>query len=454
MEYENKEWEMNFKDMFFFALFKWKRIIAISLVLALIFGGFQFVRSFQKSKYPGKSDLEYAEEMEKYSRDLEILESSIEDTNQMIDEQKNYLLESTLMQLGPHNTYEAKADLYIATDYKIMPNMVYQNVDYIESIMAIYKSMLKNNDIVSDIADSMDMDGKYLKELISVSASTGHVLEISVLHKESEIAERILDLLMEKIESTKQTVTLVIGQHRIEVVLRTAGPYVDGDVLSDKREKQEKVLSGYEEDLEELEKELNKLKGSAPVKKEQVNPLKKGVIWAAIGCAVGAVLCAVAYCVIFVFRTWVYSADELSARIGIKCLGSILSEQKRIDRISRRIKKLEGRITENSQENIALIAQTVANYSADIKQVLVVGSGERAWNDYLVKRIQPEIPDIKLTASGSLLRDADAVTSLRQCDAVLLVESCGKTKYKTIGLERERIEDAGKKLLGCVLIDI
>ena len=46
MEYENKEWEMNFKDMFFFALFKWKRIIAISLVLALIFGGFQFVRSF------------------------------------------------------------------------------------------------------------------------------------------------------------------------------------------------------------------------------------------------------------------------------------------------------------------------------------------------------------------------------------------------------------------------
>ena len=445
MNYENQDWEMSFKDMLFFVLYKWKKIVLVGLALGLVLGGFQAFQTMSNPVDLQKAEAKYQQQMDKYNRERDVLEGSISSAKLMVENQKDYLLNSTLMQLGTHNVYEAKADLYITTDYQIMPDMVYQNEDNSGSIIAVYESVLKNNDVIYQVAEKVSMDTKHLKELITVTDVTNHVLEIIVLHNDVEKAEQVLDLLIEHIEATKPTADRIIGEHKVEVLLRTSGPYVDNNgFLAGKREKQEQYLADYEENLEVLEQELKELKKTKPSMNKGSSVLQTGAKWAAIGVAVGAVLAVVYYCVVFVFRTTVYSAEELAARIGIRSLGCVIAEDVRYDVLTRLMRKKEGRIVENSDRNAALVAQTVRNYCTTQESVLVAGRAEPAAIQMLTENLRPYLADIKLTPTGSLLKDADAVSGLRQCDAVLLVESCGKTKYKTIGLERERIEDAGK----------
>lgn len=448
MNYELQDWEMSFKDMFFSVLHKWKQILVIAVVIALALGGMQAFKT-RESNIANKAS--YEGKLASYERSLAIAQDSYDYANQMVENQKRYLQESTLMQINAYNAYEAKISLYISTGYQIMPDMAYQNEDPSESLVAIYKNVITDNDVLAQVSEELGMENKHLKELITTAQPSDHVLAFAVSHTDAEIAEKAAHLIMEHLEKTKPVATKIIGEHSLEVVLDSVGPYVDVSKAIEKREKQEALLVEYEEELAAQKTALSKVQKTKPTKYGS-SVVKTAILWGIIGGVAGVALCAVACCVYFIFRTTVYSADELRGRMGVRCLGSV-TRGKRFDFITRALRRVEGRVVEDSEGNAAVIAQTLCNYTGENKCVLVSGSGDRAYTEKLVERLQNELADLKLVAAGSLLRDADAASGLRQCDAVLLVGVCGKTKYKTIGQERERIQDAGKPFLGCVLVD-
>ena len=448
MNYELQDWEMSFKDMFFSVLYKWKQILVIAVVIALALGGMQAFKT-RESNIANKAS--YEGKLASYERSLAIAQDSYDYANQMVENQKRYLQESTLMQINAYNAYEAKISLYISTGYQIMPEMKYQNEDPSESLVAIYKNVITDNDVLAQVSEELGMENKHLKELITTAQPSDHVLAFAVSHTDAEIAEKAAHLIMEHLEKTKPVATKIIGEHSLEVVLDSVGPYVDVSKAIEKREKQEALLVEYEEELAAQKTALSKVQKTKPTKYGS-SVVKTAILWCIIGGVAGVALCAVACCVYFIFRTTVYSADELRGRMGVRCLGSV-TRGKRFDFITRALRRVEGRVVEDSEGNAAVIAQTLCNYTGENKCVLVSGSGDRAYTEKLVERLQNELADLKLVAAGGLLRDADAASGLRQCDAVLLVEVCGKTKYKTIGQERERIQDAGKPFLGCVLVD-
>ena len=63
------------------------------------------------------------------------------------------------------------------------------------------------------------------------------------------------------------------------------------------------------------------------------------------------------------------------------------------------------------------------------------------------------MPQARITAAGSLLESPEALKALAECEAVVLVARCGSTRYNDILQQAEKIEDHGKQLIGCVLMD-
>ena len=56
-------------------------------------------------------------------------------------------------------------------------------------------------------------------------------------------------------------------------------------------------------------------------------------------------------------------------------------------------------------------------------------------------------------AAARLLRDAAAVRQLSHCDAVLLVEACGRSAYTAVSRAQQMIQDAGKPLAGYLVLE-
>ena len=59
---------------------------------------------------------------------------------------------------------------------------------------------------------------------------------------------------------------------------------------------------------------------------------------------------------------------------------------------------------------------------------------------------------IRCTLGSALETSAAALELLAQCDGVVLVETCGRSRYDRVLWQLETAKDYGKELLGCVVI--
>ena len=186
MNYELQDWEMSFKDMFFSVLYKWKQILVIAVVIALALGGMQAFKT-RESNIANKAS--YESKLASYERSLAVAQGNYDYANQKVENQKRYLQESTLMQIDAYNAYQARITFYISSDYQIMPEMTYQNEDISKSLVAIYKLCITDDNVIAQVSEELGMESKNLRELVSVSQPSDHVLSVVVSHSMDDIAK-------------------------------------------------------------------------------------------------------------------------------------------------------------------------------------------------------------------------------------------------------------------------
>ena len=71
----------------------------------------------------------------------------------------------------------------------------------------------------------------------------------------------------------------------------------------------------------------------------------------------------------------------------------------------------------------------------------------------ICERIAPLLSNITVKTGGDIFNNPEAVNGLAKCDAVILVEQCGKSKYSVISSEINKAEWFGKTVIGCVVIE-
>ena len=447
---ENEEYiEINLKDILFYILRRWKPILAVAVSMALLLGGLKAFKEYKLCLKAAGSEA-FWEEYQNYQDELCLYEKWITATQDKIDTLQFYLDHSILMGADYRNIYEAKATYYIETNYKIIPENNYQDPDKTYTLAWYYQEFLTDYSIFEELGKEMGVDAKYLEELVSVYTVSNNTVALSVSHPDKASAQMILSALQEKLNAVYDDLNSTVEAHTLTLMMDTCGTYIDEDLKDEQQWAHEELLS-YQDELVELKQELRELKEDGGLGKPQV--FVAFVKWCIMGGIAGGFLAVMFFFVKAFIVNRVYSPDQLVSSYHIPVLGCTVHGSKKLDAISLWLRKLEGRPEKKSEESLQFLAVNIENHCNGAKKVLVCSDINTEESSLLVESLNSRLQDIQLIAAGNLLRDADALRMLAQCDAVLLIVTGDQSFSKNIRKELRLIQECGKSAIGFVFTD-
>lgn len=440
MEKERNDQVIFIKDLLFAAFYRWRWIVAVALIFAVILGGITGISQWKAASDVASDEMVQAA-MTAYENQKQLLEKAEEDAQKMVESQEEYNLNSAIMSLDPYGVYKASVALTVLTDKEIQ----YEAEDNTSAILHAYAAHLSSDKVIDAMATEMKMESKYLNELILMEngGSKTKCLSITVSYPDKEGAEKILTMLTAEVENANIEVTKNLGKHNYSYTA-SVDERIDLTII-DKQDEATKRLETLRTALTAAQQQRNALqKPSFGVSAS----LKKVVILAIVGAFLGA--CLVAGCAWFghIVSNKVYSARVLKNKTGLRILGCVPAAGKK-NPIDAWLRKLEGRSL--GEDRLSVAIATVKNYCADGQNVLIAGDCAQADMAPIAEALKNL--GVNVTVGGSLLRDPGAPEKLPAADCVLLVEKCGCSNYANILLTAERIADQNKPLLGCVLVE-
>lgn len=451
---------ISFTNLMLAVLRGWKALLAAALVFALLGGGLKGVSLWRTSgdaAQRARAAAEYESAMELYTCQKEELEANRQSVLDDIENQQAYLDESVLMNVDPYNVYEGTMYLYFSTDYQIMPDTVYQNVDSTQSVVLLYKAALEGGLVLDPVAEAVEMESKYLRELIGVKTEmaggmVNPILSVTVRCGSAELAESILDHVEAQLQKVGSQITRSVGEHAVRIVMESVFCHGDQSLLDTQKsawDRMEKLSEG----LAAADEALNALK--AP---QAPSYTKKGMVLAAakIGVLLGIVgfVCAAGViCVGFIAGDRVYSGREIEYRCGVKNLGSVALKSRKRKALDAWVWKRENRGEYRNTKVYGVLAARLQNRISEAGTVLVAGDAREETIAAVAEKLAAELPKMQVLSAGSLDRDPAAVRGLGKCDAVLLVVECGVSRYSAIDSQEETIREQGAVLMGCVAVD-
>ena len=426
-----------FKDLVFTVLWKWKVVVAVGIILALALGGFQALRMMQTSKGEVSADL-----MTEYENRKEDIEERVAILQQHLDGQNNYLAQSLLMQLDPYHHYEVKVSLYARTDCDGTTENGFQMLNPALTVLRGYEKALLDTESTKAIAQVLGIQEMYVPELSIVEMDEiSGTLSLRMKCEDLESGEKLLTALVTQVRNAQKNIASSVKEHTLSILEQTVVPCVDVK-LAETQKKNNAALTDVQKDLTEAKKELAAL---GTVEVIGGISVKKVVLFAFIGGALGVILCACAIWVNYIVGTKVYSRRILQDVTGVRVLGSVMKKPHKCG-IDRWLYSLEGREKSQSYDLLA----TDIRCRMVGKTLLITGDGDTA---ALYEALTKALPDVQILDCGDILSQASAVTALSSSDAVVLVEHCGVSRYNRVNDRISLIADYGKQLIGCVLLD-
>lgn len=489
----NHEEEIDLIQLAFSILHKYRQILMTVVICAVLAAGFGLAKTAYSSYAAGKAAdsedvavaksaaqqkydeemLAYREEKTKHDTNVqeyqeELLENqqAIESTKIKIQNTQEYLDNSVLNTIDPYNVPVAQADLYVSTDYKIMPGMDYQNVDYTDAVLKAYSSLITNSETMDKIAKTVGMEERYLRELVSVSGdSSTRLLTIRAYGADEATANKILDAFLVRMEDVRPTIQGTVGSHSIAQLTRTSTVSVM-TWLRDSQQQNRDDLTNLQNQVTTLEAADRVLEQSIedeqqaleamelPEKPKEESSMAKMVI---LGALLGGVLACGVVVVKFLLDGMVYSASELNRSTGLPVLGALASDRtKKAGKLDAKLYQMEGRPDGSADaEMLCLMAQTIRSRAPEAKNILVTGDLPADQLEALAAALQATEPlrGQSVTAAESILKAAATVPHVVAADAIVLAADCTVTRTDAVREQNEKIVRLGKQILGCIVYE-
>lgn len=489
----NHEEEIDLIQLAFSILHKYRQILMTVVICAVLAAGFGLAKNAYSSYAEGKAAdsedvavaksaaqqkydeemLAYREEKTKHDTNVqqyqeELLENqqAIESTKIKIQNAQEYLDNSVLNTIDPYNVPVAQADLYVSTDYKILPGMDYQNVDYTDAVLKAYSSLITNSETMDKIAKTVGMEERYLQELVSVSGdSSTRLLTIRAYGADEATANKILDALLVRMEDVRPTIQSTVGSHSIAQLTRTSTVSVM-TLLRDSQQQNRDDLTNLQNQVTTLEAADRVLEQSIEDEQQALEAMKlpeapkegtsmpKLIV---LGALLGAVLACGVVVVRFLLDGMVYSASELNRSTGLPVLGALASDRtKKAGKLDAKLYQMEGRPDGSADaEMLCLMAQTIRSRAPEAKNILVTGDLPADQLEALAAALQATEPlrGQSVTAAESILKAAATVPHVVAADAIVLAADCTVTRTDAVREQNEKIVRLGKQILGCIVYE-
>ncbi len=449
------EQEIDLKDLLFAVLYRWRLILVIAVLFAVLLGGYRLVTTYRAQTNPqvlAEAQEEYQKALEIYENDAAIIDRDMQTLMSDVEEQMDYMDHSVLMNMNPYNVWEAKTAFFVRPEIENAPDMMYQSFGYADTILQTYALSLSGSDFRQEVADQAGIELPYLNELIAIT-SENNLLTLQVRYEDEEGARVIMDYLVDGVKQFRHEIADSVGDHVITKVSSSIDSVVDLDLI-EAQEGQQQRLTLLNNNLKQKQTALDGLTEPEDMSAPAASALKNGVKYGVLGGVLGAFMVVFFVCVVFLMSDKLYSAKQLKNCCGVKILGILPLPSGRKGAVDRWLNRLEGRAVPGAEENeYALAAVNILNYAGDVKMLLVAGTAESEKVSGVAEQLSSRLPGILVVPAGNMLQDSETLKKLPECDGVVLVEQCRRSAYGQVKAEVEKATDLRKPVIGCVVFE-
>lgn len=454
--------EIEFGRMIWFVLKKWRCIIVLALIGAILTTAWKYASDCKEHQNTYEEALREQTESAQ-SMSIEELKSQLSDKELMgvyraqyyskrAEEAGEYLENSILMQ---ENAYAQNVEhIYLETD----PESVTDILQYIYSDEFIQKVLEKTG---------WDTESRYLRELISAEADveTVAIMVTGITVEECTfLGETVTNVLMEKYSAVIQK-----EYHAEDVVVNTDLVKLYNDIFTDGSSSTD-IFSNYEVNftyrqkqlyiaLENEETEINMEADNVEITLEPTYINKRMPVFGALA---GIVLAVVILGIYYTFSSAIHGKEEMKRLFDLEIIGNVNTEYIRkrrwfsgVDRLIDRIGSGKGKYLTYEQQIKMLVSYISLSCSKkQIRKIYITGTEAEklctAFTEQLVKELKEKGIEAKI--GKSITSDAEALLEAASYPAVVLAEIDEKSSCVEIANELNLCLTQGIESLGVIMV--
>ncbi len=448
---EKKDTVLSFKDLCCRILLGWRSIIACTIIFGLLLCSFKFLKDSKNSAAP-------------VIKGSEALAATM--TDEQIASAKGAVACKQLF--DSHATAMANSIL-LKIPYSAVPTetitLTFRGDSAFTEASAL-ATKLKNNMLLTEIADTLGLSGAQVSELISAKVSFPEgdfdntaTLIATVYGRNTDetaaIGSAVNNFISINANSSvaDNRVVLNANGNSTDVVLSVApseevrlyqnnavnlynnlrGALKEALTLLDSAE-----TAYYNAAVAELDS--SSAESAAPIAAKAKPSLK----YLVLGAAIGFILAAFYHFAAYLFARRLKSAEDLAVRCELRILGEQKQTAKKLCFIDRFILKVFGLEKNDTTE---FIAQNIiaAMKTGGYEKLLVV-------SDCLEDNFNVDLIAAGLNFALASAPDAAAISAAENADCILLIEKQGDSRYSEIRDKKTLSEICGKPILGAVVI--
>ena len=424
---------------------------------------------------------QYFRDLRRYEEESELLEASNKSLEELLRKQEAYLLMSPFLKLNPYHIWKASALIQIVSNDRDYP--AYQ-------VKELYKQKVTEGNYLKDLAKKRRTKEAYLKEMVSTSGSdtpagfggattdfvlrlgdeermTSELLLVNSVGDTQKEAQELLDAALEEVESYSWQIEMEYP-HEIRVLDRYCSETMDTSIRTTQRDHETytKALMDQVKDNKDKSNWLEKPKTEAELIEEKIeekkaekasrppvpvpvieseteteaptdvkppeSPQKRLLKYAVIGFIIGVLFMCLLYFIRYMRNNLLVSYKDLERKgFSLKDLGLL-----------------------SKPHEVAMAAASIRSFAGEYRKLFITGMAGKDLFDPICDDLKKELSGYQLVCMPDLLTNPNARVQLLDCDAVVLLEQKGVTKYSEMKDEVTFLYYTGKEIIGVMITDM
>lgn len=459
--YDMDEMEIDLVDFLFYLLRRWKSLVAMVLLGAVLGSAFYIVKT-TKAANAAVEDYQPDE-------DTEANMKLAAQYRKFYDQQMDYNEHSIVMQMNPNQVYEGTLTYYLAAGKQT------------ERLAQLFTDIVNDPAVLTELKDAagLDCEAQYVKELVSstmsqkeigensdltaniannlqvtvsVNSISDTLLTYQVAYLNQETCEKMVTILQDAVASAAQKYVDTYGEYEFDQLQNVVAVTVDEKYL-EKQKTSVALVDGYLTKLTTLEGAFNdtemvyyqgKYLAAEHIDSELSQKVQNGIAvknlvkWLIIGGIGFIVLWAVYYFLKYLLDPSIKTLNELE-KMKLPIIGSVKSENTYLNFVDN-IRRKGGYYISTDY-----IAAVLNKFSEN--QILICRE-ENPSAEKLGKDLTNKLPNIKI--ANWIQMDVDILKQEKQIDGMVLVISLGKTSMRQLQRELEICGIQKIKLIGII----
>lgn len=435
-------------ELFALIFRRWKTVICLALIFAVLLGGVQAAKQFlevQKARAEAEKQEAITSEKEQLTQQLSSLEDAFEAYRQ-------YCENSPLLEIDPYNVIVTNLYFSIVVENRDTALSEEYDPDYVVSnIENQYLAFFAGMDLESVVEQSagVPLADRYLREVISFGTSTRGVLTVKVIGSQEITTQRIAQAVLTYLEDQKQAVSDCSYPHDL-VLLSNETKTVWDMTLKNTQKSLKDAGENLSEQIDLTREQLEKtVELWSPSATAVITAVARYVIF---GLILGLVLGISYVMASSIFTGSVVSSRQMESKLSVCCLGSVAAEKKRWQKTADKIQGEQGaQKLSLTQEYLCALVQLHLKQGEAVALLssLAVDEQDSAIQS-IIQALHNHGIAVHFAADASC--NAYAVSALQKASCVILAERLDVSRWGKINGITALAQNLQLPLLGFVTI--